>query len=95
MTINKLWLTPSNSKKLTLSISADEMKKALSAKFIGGKDVLSLATEGLVCNSIGNFLALLSIVFNSLRKVVTQDKKKLVRIQENIDRAVFELTSIE
>jgi hypothetical protein len=77
------------------SISADDMKKALSAKFVGGKDVLSLATVGYVCNPLADYLALLSIVFNSLRKVVTQDKEKLVKIQENIDRAVFELTLIK
>lgn len=77
------------------AISTDDMKKALSAKLIGGKDVLSLATVGCVCNPISDFIALLAIVFNSLRKVVTQDKEKLVKIQENIDRAVIELASIK
>jgi hypothetical protein len=76
------------------SISTDDLKKALSAKFIGGKDVLSLATVGCVCNPISDYIALLSIVFNSLRKVITQDKEKMVQIQENIDRAVIELNII-
>lgn len=76
------------------SISTDDLKKALSAKFIGGKDVLPLATAGIVCNPISDYRALLSIVFNSLRKVISQDKEKLVQIQENIDRAVKELTII-
>jgi hypothetical protein len=76
------------------SISADDMTKALSAKFIGGKDVLSLATAGCVCNPISDFIALLSIAFNSLLKVVTKDKENLFQIQENIDRAVIELTVI-
>ena len=39
-------------------------------------------------------LALLSIVYNSLQKVITQDKDKLIDIQEKINRAVENLSSI-
>ena len=77
------------------SISEGDMKKALSAKFIGGKDVLPLATTGCICNPISDCIAMLSIGFNSLRKVVTQDKDKLIKLQENIDRAVIELITIK
>ena len=75
-------------------IKADEMRKALEAKFVGGKDVLQLATVGCICNPFSDYLALLSIVFNSLYKVFTQDKEKLVQLQENIDKAITELVII-
>ena len=80
-----------NVKERYPEIKADEMKKALEAKFVGGKDVLQLATVGCICNPISDYRALLSIVFNSLHKVFTQDKQKLVQLQENIDRAISEL----
>lgn len=76
------------------SISTDDMKKALSVCFIGGKDVLTIAKAGCISSPISDYIALLSIVFNSLRKVITQDKEKLLRIQENIDKAVVGFTTI-
>jgi hypothetical protein len=77
------------------STSAEDMKKALETKFVGGKDVLPLATVGCVCNPIEDYLAILSIVWNSLRKVITQDKAKLVPVQEQIDRAVACLMALK
>lgn len=56
------------------SISAEDLKKTLLTQFVGGKDVLTTATTGCACDPIADFLTILSIVFNSLHKVVTQDK---------------------
>ena len=75
-------------------ISNEDLKKSLLAYFVGGKDILKIATPGLVANPIAGHLALLSIVYNSLQKVITQDKEKLIDIQEKINRAVENLSSI-
>ena len=75
-------------------ISNEDLKKSLLAHFIGGKDILQFATQGMIATPIVNYLALLSIVYNSLRKVITQDKTKLLDIQEKINRAVEFLSSI-
>lgn len=80
-----------NVKERYPEIKADEMKKALEAKFVGGKDVLQLATVGCICTPFSDYLALLSIVFNSIHKLFAQEKQKLVKLQENIDRAISEL----
>jgi hypothetical protein len=75
-------------------ISADDLKTALLAKFVGGKDFLPLSTSGCVCNPFGDCVAILWIVCNSLRKMFVQDKAKLLAVQEQIDRAVSFLVAI-
>ncbi len=76
------------------SISDEDLQNALSARFIGGKDALPLATVGIVCNPLADYLSMLSIVFNSLRKVITQDKNKLLLIQDRINQAVAQLSVV-
>ncbi|MEY4245619.1 MAG: hypothetical protein RLZZ245_3204 [Verrucomicrobiota bacterium] len=75
-------------------ISSEDLQKALAAHFIGGKDTLSASSAGCVADPIGDYIAMLSIVFNSVRKVITQDKDKLIKLQEKIDQAVHELNLI-
>ena len=72
-------------------IEEEDLKKALEARFVGGKDVLEFASHGIISNPQGDYLAILSIIYNSLRKVVTQDKQKLLDIQDKINRAAAEL----
>ena len=76
-------------------IEVDDLKKALEARFVGGKDVLQFAANGIIANPQGDYLAILSIIYNSLRKVITQDKKKLLEIQDKINRALAELFIIK
>ena len=76
------------------TITIDDLKKALAVKYIGGRDALPGASAGICADPLGDYVALLSIAFNSLWKVVTQDKKKLLDIQTKIDQAVQKLMSV-
>ena len=76
------------------ALSPEDMKKVLLTHFVDGEDILQKATTGSGCIAPPNYyFILLLIVFNSLRKLFTQDKKKLIELQEEIDRAVKELNS--
>ncbi len=76
------------------SISDEDLQKALAAHFMGGNDTLPASSAGCVADPIGDYIAMLSIVFNSLRKVITQDKGKLIEVQEKIDRTVAALSIV-
>ena len=80
-------------KKNHPSITEAEMRKALSEKFIGKNNNITSLSTGFIANPISDAVATLSVVWNSLRKLVTQDKKKLLVIQKKIDHAVAELIS--
>lgn len=76
------------------TIADEDLKKALSVKYIGGKDALPGASAGCCADPLGDYVALLSIVFNSIRKVITQDKQKLIEIQTKIDQVVHQLSCV-
>ena len=79
------------------SISPDDLRKALQARFIQGRDLLPHLEQtptGCICPPPWFYpLNLLRLVVLSIRKVFAQDKGKLLRLQEEIDRVV-ELLSV-
>jgi len=82
-------------KKTHPEISDNDLKKAITAYFIGGKDVFQFSKMGAVNIPFIDTIAIISIVYNSLKKVITQDKAKLNKIQDDINRAVEYLSSIK
>ena len=76
------------------TITEDQMKAALEARFIGGKDVLSLCQVGCVCNPLVDVMALLTIVVNSVRKMFIQKIEAFHRVQEQINVAVAALMAV-
>ena len=76
-------------------ITEDQLKAALEARFIGGKDVLSLCQVGCVCNPLVDFVALLTIVVNSVRKMFIQKTETFQKVQNQINVAVAYLMTIK
>jgi hypothetical protein len=75
-------------------ISSQKMKKALLVNFAGGKDVLRVASTGIIFTPLSVYLALLKIVYNSIRKRIETDKAEIGEIQQKIDEAVEELIAV-
>ena len=75
-------------------ISNEDLKKALEAFFIGGRDIFHFSNIGIVKLPLFDTIAILSIVYNSLKKIITQDKKNLSKIQDDINRAIEFLRTI-
>ena len=76
------------------NITNDDLKKALEAYFIGGKDIFNFSNKGAVINPLVGYISIFSILYNSIKKVITQDRTKLNKIQDDIDRAIEHLTHI-
>lgn len=77
------------------SITQEQLRSALEARFIGGKDVLSLCQVGFICNPFFDFLALLTIVVNSVRKMFIQKPETFQKVQEQINAAVADLMMLK
>ena len=75
-------------------ISNEDLKKAITAYFVGGRDIFQFSNMGIVKLPFIDTIAILSIVYNSLKKVITQDKTKLIKIQDDINRAIEYFSSI-
>lgn len=73
------------------TISTSELKKSLLAQFACDKKTQSLNAVGCVADPLGDQLNLLAIIIHSLRKIITQDRVKLMSIQDKIDKAIQEL----
>jgi len=77
-------------------ISNEDLKKALLTYFVGGKDILKFSNLGAIARlPLLDYIAILTILYNSLRKIITQDKTKLNDIQEDINRAIDYLLSVQ
>ncbi len=73
-------------------ISNQELKHALLTQFVRDKVALQYLGAGIIANPISDHWNLLQIIFHSLRKLITQDRAKLMAIQDKIDKAILELT---
>jgi hypothetical protein len=65
---------------------------ALLTQFVRDKVALQYLGAGIIANPISDHWNLLQIIFHSLRKLITQDRAKLMAIQDKIDKAILELT---
>ena len=76
------------------TLTDQELRDKLLAQFVPNKDSLQNFKAGLVADPIGDHINLLRLIFHSLRKIFTQDRAKLMAIQDKIDRAIAELSTV-
>ena len=69
-------------------IDNENLRKALEAKFIYGKDILPLMTAGCVATPLADFITIISIILNGVRLLFTKDSEERERIKKLIDSAI-------
>ena len=81
-------------KKAYPDIDSENLRKALEAKFIYNKDILSLMTVGCAPSPwtplapLADFIKIISIIINGARLLFTKDSEKRKRIKKLIDSAI-------
>lgn len=86
--------TKSNKADSAIAEKTNTMLTAKSKRKEESHNALSCSCAGFYVNPLRSQIAILSIIINSTKKIVVQNRKKLVAIQEKIDLAVSELSIV-